>query len=128
MRGYVGIPFVDRGRDRSGMDCWGLALAVLRNEYGKDVPDFDVCAFDTPAIHTRYEAERGRWIQVEAPEPGDVAAMSLDSGHPGMVQHVGVYVGGGRILHTLKKRESHVVRADDPYWSRKIEGWYRWSG
>jgi cell wall-associated NlpC family hydrolase len=65
---------------------------------------------------------------VEIPEPGDLAVMRIDARFPEMVQHVGVYIGGGRVLHTMKKRESHLIRVDDPYWSRKIEGYYRWAG
>jgi cell wall-associated NlpC family hydrolase len=45
-----------------------------------------------------------------------------------MVQHVGVYIGNGRVIHTLKKRESHLIRIDDSYWSLKIVKYYRWMG
>jgi cell wall-associated NlpC family hydrolase len=129
LRDLIGIPFVDRGRDCNGMDCWGLALAAMRH-FGKDVPDFDVSCFDTLSIHAIYVGQKARWAweKVDDPEPGDLAAMCLDPAHSGMVQHVGVYVGSGRILHTLKKRESHLIWMDDPYWSRKITRFYRWVG
>ena len=65
---------------------------------------------------------------MDVPEPGDLAVMNLDPMAPTMIQHVGVYVGNGRIIHTLKKRESHLVRIDDPYWSKKIKCYYRWAG
>jgi cell wall-associated NlpC family hydrolase len=129
MRGLIGVPFADRGRDLSGMDCWGLALAAMR-QFGKDVPDFDVSCFDTLSIHAIYEGQKARWAweKVEKPEPGDLAAMCLDPRYAGLIQHVGVYIGDGRILHTMKKRASHLVKADDPYWSRKIVSYYRWMG
>jgi cell wall-associated NlpC family hydrolase len=129
LRDLIGIPFVDRGRDRNGADCWGIALLVLRH-FGHTVPDFDVSCFDTLSIHAIYDGELARWAwqKVEIPEPGDLAVMRIDARFPEMVQHVGVYIGGGRVLHTMKKRESHLIRVDDPYWSRKIEGYYRWAG
>jgi len=127
LKDLIGIPFADRGRDRGGMDCWGLAMAAMRH-FGKDVPDFDVSCFDTPSINGIYERERGTWMTVCDPEPGDVVAMRIDAAHPDMVQHIGVYIGSGRFIHTLKKRDSHIVRMDDPYWSRKVVGCYRWVG
>ena len=129
MRDLIGIHFVDRGRDRNGMDCWGLALAAMRH-FGKDVPDFDVSCFDTLSIHAIYDGQRARWAwqKVEIPEPGDIAIMCLDPRYPEMVQHVGVYIGNGRVIHTLKKRESHLIRIDDSYWSLKIVKYYRWMG
>jgi len=129
MRSLIGIPFLDRGRDRNGCDCWGLALLAMRH-FGKDVPDFDVSCFDTLSIHAIYDGERARWAwqKVSIPEQGDLAVMCLDPRFPEMVQHVGVYIGAGRVLHTMKKRESHLIKTDDPYWNRKIVGWFRWAG
>ena len=125
----IGVPFVDGGRDADGYDCWGLAQEVMRR-YGKDVPDFSVSCFDTVLINALFEGERAKWswLKTGTPEPGDLAVMNLDPLSPQMIQHVGVYVGDGRIIHTMKKRESHLVRIDDPYWSKKIKAWYRWTG
>jgi len=125
----IGVPFVDGGRDLSGMDCYGLARETMRR-FGYEVPDITVSAFDTLGIHAIYEGQRARWAwrQIEAPEPGDLAVMCLDPKETQAVQHVGVYVGSGRVLHTLKKKQSHLIRIDDPFWSRKIRAWYRWQG
>ena len=127
LSGLIGIPFLDGGRTLAGMDCWGLAREAMRR-FGHEVPDFQVSCFDSAAISGIYEAEKGNWERVEVPEPGCVVAMSIDGRMPGMVQHLGVYLGAGRILHTLKKRESHIVRIDDPYWSGRIAGIFRWVG
>jgi cell wall-associated NlpC family hydrolase len=129
MRDLIGVPFVDGGRDASGMDCYGLARETMRR-FGYDVPEISVSCFDTLSIHAIYEDQRARWEwrRVETPEPGDLMVMRLDPECPGQVSHVGVYIGNGRVIQTLKKRESHLIRIDDPYWSRKAGEWYRWAG
>lgn len=126
IRDLIGIPFVDRGRSLSGMDCYGLAREAMRR-FGYDVPDMPVSCGDALAAHAEYEAQRPLWTPVSLPDPGDLCAMSLDLQHPELIQHVGVFVGSGRILHTMLGRDSHLIKIDDPLWSRKIRGWYRWS-
>lgn len=124
----IGVPFVDGGRDATGYDCWGLAREAMRR-FGKDVPDFSVSCFDTVQINGLYDGERVKWswMKVDMPEPGDLAVMNLDPQSPTMIQHVGVYVGDGYVLHTMKKRNSHMIRANDPCWMHKIKAWYRWA-
>jgi cell wall-associated NlpC family hydrolase len=35
---YVGLPFRDKGRARTGLDCYGLVVLVLREQFGVEVP------------------------------------------------------------------------------------------
>ena len=122
------MPFVDGGRTLYGMDCWGLAMETMRR-YGHEVPDFHASCFDATTIHSIYTREKKhRWVRAAYPAPGDLAVMTLDPRHPELIQHVGVYIGGGRVLHTLDRRESHLIRMDDPFWSKKVRGFYRWTG
>lgn len=42
---YVGLPFVDGGRDWKGCDCWGLVKLILQTECGIEVPSYgDIAA------------------------------------------------------------------------------------
>ena len=68
------------------------------------------------------------WQKIEGPEEGAVVAMAIDPETPDAVQHFGICIGGGHFLHTLQKIKSCTMRLDDPFWSRKIRGFYRWTG
>lgn len=37
---YIGVPFLERGRDRAGCDCWGLVRLVLAERFGVAVPSY----------------------------------------------------------------------------------------
>lgn len=109
-----------------GMDCWGLFMEAQRR-FGRTVPDYKVSCFDTPGIADAAAAEiAGRWERIEDPEPGCAVAMALDPHMPDCCQHFGIYVGGGRFLHTIKKAGSSTASVHDPFWSRKVRGYYRW--
>jgi len=131
--GYIGIPFVDRGRDRKGCDCWGLKRMILAEQFGVDVPSYDDAYFSTvdPAELRRvYEEEEhsGKWIEVmrgyDKPgdeRPGDVVLMRM-SGQP---THVGVVIAKGVMLHTEKDVNSATANIDGFTWKNRVIGIYR---
>lgn len=119
---------MDRGREITGCDCWGLVKIWFTNEMGMDLPDFDVSAIDRDLVAHTIDSERHteHWSAVYPPDNGDVVAMSTNMHHPGMVNHVGVYIGNGQILHTTEKTGSMIVRSNNVIWARRIVGYYRW--
>ena len=122
----IGIPFVDGGRDpRIGLDCWGLVLEVFRRA-GVTLPDYQIGCHQTEAIGVAVEGERlkGRWRHwhaFDAPAPS-VIAIRFNS--PLLVNHTGVYIGGGRFIHTRELTGVAIERVDAPSWRHRIEGFY----
>ncbi len=126
-RELIGIPFVNEGRDpATGLDCWGLVMEAMRKR-GLEVPDFKVNCFASKEIDGTYTIAIRDWQKIEGPEEGAVVAMANDPEAPEAVTHFGVCIGGNRFLHTLEKIKSCTMRLDDPFWSRKIRGFYKWA-
>lgn len=107
----VGIPFVDRGRDATGCDCWGLVRLALRAGAGLDLPslaDGYAGRADWEHIRSLVEESRPDWIEVlpGAERPLDLILMAI-AGH----QHVGVVVRKGSMLHMPRDSFSAI----EPY-------------
>ena len=122
---YVGIPFVSGGRDRSGADCYGLVRMVRTEQFGDDLPlfsddygDADNFAETEKLLRAQRPLLAGR--RAEPPDAGDVCVITVH----GLPAHLGIYAGGGYLLHTLKKTGSVLQRTGDPHFAGRIEGWY----
>jgi len=120
---YIGIPFLDAGRDRNGLDCWGLVRLVLAERFGKTLPSFlTYDKIDTWKSELLIDA--GRELvsadQVAIPEAGDIAVMTIR----GIPAHVGVYIGDGLVLHTDRGTASIAERIDSPRIVKRIQGWF----
>jgi cell wall-associated NlpC family hydrolase len=129
LRDLIGIPFLQNGRDPAiGLDCWGLCREALKR-FGQDVPDFPQAVYNALEISCRFagETQTGLWEKITEPVPGCVVAMAIDPDLPYAITHLGVYIGGGRVLHTIKKLNSSLFRTDDRFWGGKIRGYYRWA-
>lgn len=120
---YVGLPFVDHGRDRSGVDCWGLVMLVYQERLGIALPEFrDRYPY---AMHRGVadivEEEMRRWTVVGTPEPFDVVVLRV-AARP---RHVGLWAAPGEMLCVDKGTESCIERLDSVRWSGRIEGYFR---
>lgn len=127
---YVGVPFVEGGRDRRGLDCWGLVRLVFRDRLAIDLPLHDEIG---PADHRRVTTQMqasigsGAWQKVQGPRAYDVMVARRDphSRYPG---HVGVMLDSGRVLHVWKGRDVHVSRLREPALAGLIIGFFRHGG
>ena len=128
---YVGLPYRAAGRDRTGVDCWGLVRLVMAERYGRTLPSFagqydlDAGRASWPVIGETIDAGLADWI----PVPRDAAAIGdgvvcAVARHP---LHVGLIVGLQPLsmLHVEAGLDTCVERLDSLVWSRRIVGIYR---
>ena len=129
-RNYIGIPFEPRGRDRDGLDCWGLVRLVYAEQFGVFLPSLaerysGVHAGDAPEIASvvnEVRRDTGLWEPVPRARVGDVLHM-----RGGRLQHVGVATSPTSFLHAVMGANSCLERLDQD-WRNRLLGVYRYIG
>lgn len=123
---YIGLPFLEKGRDRTGVDCWGLVAMLLREQFGLEVPSY------TEDYTTTKEGEEiaaliGResldWPEVPLAEaqPGDVLILRIK----GQPWHCGLVVEPPCFIHAALGVGTVRERWDALLWSRRIVAVHR---
>ncbi len=122
---YVGIPYTLKGRTRCGLDCYGLAIEVLRDEAGillqdefgyPDHPDFSRQAEDAILNHS------SQFFQAVAnPEIFDLVVFKIY----GIKSHIGIMIDSNHFLHTYDQAGCLVGRLEDKNWAKRFHGFYR---
>lgn len=116
----IGIPFVDGGRDKSGLDCWGLVRIAFARQ-GIHVDDYDIAAVKAQDIAKTMAAQENSWQKLGAPEIGCLVLLRLT---PGLwANHVGVYIGDGKFLHAYLATGVCIDRLR--HWQARIVGFYK---
>jgi cell wall-associated NlpC family hydrolase len=131
---YVGLPFVDGGRDRGGVDCWGLVRIVFTEQLGVQLPDFaDIRAMDWRQSARAIADAIGsaEWISVVpgTEQPFDVAVMRghSDGRRPvSIVNHVGIVAPGRAVLHAEEGTDVVCVPMSSPTVCHRLAGVYRY--
>ncbi|MFK2905003.1 C40 family peptidase [Dyella ginsengisoli] len=122
---YIGIPYVDKGRSATGVDCWGLVVCVYREVFQRALPDCSEAytdGEDWPGIAAEIERVRGDgWQRTEQPRMGDVVVLAI-AGRP---WHCGVMLNSLAFLHAAPGDSVKWDRLDNHRWNRRIEGIYR---
>lgn len=126
---YIGIPFVPNKSapvSFHGVDCWGLIRLFYREEFGIEVPDPLISPGDVGRVFEEYQKEiSSTWEAIDSPEPWCIIAMAQDPLRPDIVQHFGLSLPGGRVLHTSASINSHTSYLSTLRWS--VKGYYRWA-
>lgn len=123
-RVYLGTPFIHAGRDRHGLDCVGLLIAVARD---LNLADYEPAPYSRQVDPARLRAEVERFCRpmaLDAAREGDVLLFRVG----GMTQHVGIHAGYHRFLHAYewtpgKGQVSETALAG--VWARSLVAVYR---
>lgn len=129
---YIGIPFAGRGRNRKGVDCYGLVYLVAREQFGAELPRYDEdypTALDRAEVGALVSGEiTSRWKEIDRGDEriGDVTLFRM-VGEP---CHVGIVVEpvGHLMLHCPRGANTCLERYHSTKWSRRIEGFFRYVG
>jgi len=122
---YVGIPYKDKGRDSTGVDCWGLVRLIYNEQYGTQLPSFSEYYESgvTLGIQETIAQQKENWYRVESPEPGDVILFKV-LGHE---SHLGLYVGANYFIHAMEGVDQVVIqKLNSAEWNRRIAGFFRY--
>lgn len=105
-REWIGVPYRWGGNTRAGVDCSGLTRAVF-GAHGIKLPRVSAA-----------QATKGRKASAAQAQPGDLVAF----GAP--VHHVGIYIGGGQMIHAphtgTRVRVEAVRFGGSPVWYRSL--------
>jgi len=125
---YVGLPWRAAGRDRSGVDCWGLTRLVYQEVAGVTLDSLDgvyVTADEREVIAAIVAGEMraGQWRPVprDAGQELDVLVFRC----LGLESHVGIVVGRGLMLHATMGQQSMVDRYVGGRWIPRLTGIWR---
>ncbi|MBG95136.1 MAG: hypothetical protein CL793_07780 [Chloroflexi bacterium] len=120
---YIGIPYQNRGRDREGIDCYGLVVLVFREVFGVRLTSFDDFDIESPDIHQVWDdSRRSEWVRVadEDVRPGDVVDAILMR-----IPHCGIVVDTNRMIHSRVGVGVLIENFSRGYFCRRIRGIYR---
>jgi len=96
---YIGIKYVFGGRDRRGVDCYGLCKLVYDEQYSEELPDWvtDVLDLKIRSEEFAKAISSGEFTQKEEPEDSNfVVCYRTRAAH-----HMGLYYAGG-VLHCIE--------------------------
>lgn len=135
----LAVPFVEKGRDWSGWDCWGLLYVAYKEVYGLEIQRFDDAYETTRARHhmaslfqrsiedhvkqdldTLTQKDKEKWFKVDKAEPGDGIIFRV----MGRLYHVGLVLDNRHFIHCEEKIGTEITELSNPIWQKR-EGYYR---
>lgn len=128
---YIGLPFADRGRDRNGVDCWGLVRLVYQEVWGVAMPAYDdgyidtgrTCFSDIAVALTDHCMASTTWRRIDAGAEavGDMALFQI----MGLPVHVGLVVASTKMIHAETGTNVVLDRYDGLRWGGRLIGFWR---
>lgn len=119
----LGVPYLEGGRTKAGLDCWGLILELFRRK-GVVIPDvFTPRNSDLAQALTAGDPDwlalMGGWRKVGEPAQGRIVGFLRPEGH-----HAGYLIEDRRVLHAVRGHGVIVTRLDRAPWGQSIVGFY----
>lgn len=127
-RDYIGLPFMPDGRDRAGIDCWGLVCLVYREQLDIELPSYSGVYTEASRealriVAGQYQSWRQNWEPVDFPRALDVVLFRIG----GLNAHVGIVIDRRHMLHILSGIDSCIEAYAGLIWRDRLQGFYRWT-
>jgi lipoprotein Spr len=106
---YLGTRYKRGGENRAGLDCSGFVCRVFRELNGAKLPR-----------SSGKQWKLGRLVSPADARPGDF--VFFRGGLFGTVNHVGIYMGGGRFVHASTSNGVIYSSLDDDYYKKHFAG------
>lgn len=132
---YIGIPYKEFGRDEDGVDCYGLALLVYKNELHIDIPDYFGVGFHKAKSGKESEPLKkelqgfilnasSSWKEIEQDkaQPFDLVLFNM----LGYVIHIGILIDKDTMLHSFDGKDC-VCEKLEKKWRGRIYKVVRWA-
>lgn len=122
---YVGIPYAEKGRDITGLDCYGLVRLIYKNEYKIDLPSFsaEYTADDNNRIQDLIAQYKEGWESTDTPSAGDIVLFRI----MGVESHVGLVISPTHFIHVRENQDSAIESLSAHKWSKRIVGFFKYS-
>jgi cell wall-associated NlpC family hydrolase len=118
-RTWLGVPFRHQGRNRMGVDCGGLLMAIGQQAGLEIIPPETYSL--SPDVELVRKALQANCVEIPLADaqPGDVLLLAF----AGAPQHVGLLTDIG-LLHAWAKPGKVVEHLIDAQWERRIVAAY----
>lgn len=105
---FFGLRYRFGGEGRNGIDCSALVKQVYSDAFGVSLP--------------RSSTEQSRLVNLDSVSPDDLRTGDLVFFGPKRkrVNHVGMYLAGGRFLHAARSEGVTISSLDDSYWKSRF--------
>lgn len=131
---YVGLPYRSKGRDRSGVDCWGLVRMGLAEHFGIQMPSYADAYADAEDARSVCRAVkrylRDGWVRVTHPAAGDLVMLRIE----GRPWHCALMISPTWFVHAPghdrhgRPVDSMCESVRDLQWKPRVLGYYRANG
>lgn len=124
---YINTPFVEKGRDASGVDCWGLVKIIYQKERNIILPDYTEyyqTTQDRDILAKTIREERStKWLDVNEPKMFDVIILKMG----GVPMHVGIVTKPNFMIHSARGIGTTHESFANIKWKHKVIGFSRYA-